>query len=151
MCDINHREIPRCVSCRTPLFNLFPGHIAQFCPILRYSFHSHPGKRPCLPLSSANPPLTYVSADPPPVRPEPVEGRIFFFPDITEFAAGEHPLAHDLMHLLSCHFEPQARNYLLPYSSRHYRICVKKIDCTSVKNLPRAAVELEDLASTRDF
>ena len=28
-----------------------------------------------------------------PARPEPVEGRI---PDITEFAAGEHPQAYDL-------------------------------------------------------
>ncbi len=36
-------------------------------------------------------------------------------------------------------------NLLFP---RHYRICVKKIDCTSVKNLPRGGVELEDLAST---
>jgi hypothetical protein len=45
-----------------------------------------------------------------PVRPEPVEGRSIFFPDITEFAAGEHPRANDLSlpPLLNpaCHCEP---------------------------------------------
>ena len=66
--------------------------------------------------------------------------------DITEFAAGEHPQAYvPLTSIQPVRAElVEARIF----SSRHYRICVKKIDCTSVKNLPRAGVELEDLAST---
>ncbi len=29
----------------------------------------------------------------------------FIFPDITEFAAGEHPQAYEPKHLLPCHFD----------------------------------------------
>jgi hypothetical protein len=36
-----------------------------------------------------------------------INPEILSLPDIIEFAAGEHPQAYDLMHLLPCHFEQQ--------------------------------------------